>query len=335
MSEHRNIGFTILELLVAMAVTSLIVVMLLQIIGISSSRWKTVNDSNQAYQAARAAFDSLTRTLSQATLNTEYDYYDTARRSRLALAATPDETQRKLALEAFKPDAYGRSSALHFISGKSLVGSQHAHALFFQAPMDFDTSGAPDTAAGQLNAIGYFIRFGDDAANRPPNVSASNPPPKERFRLFQYLQPTGALDTYREAAGNAWFKNDADSIPTANTHVLAENIVVLAILPKLPAGAVDALAPDYEYDSRTPWGSGAQPVQMHQLPPVVRLLMVAIDEASAARNPSLGSQFGSLFQKPAQYDADLAIVESALSKAGANFRIFQTDVPVRAAKWSE
>jgi uncharacterized protein (TIGR02599 family) len=328
-SEHRNIGFTILELLVAMAVTSLLVVMLLQIIGISSSRWKSVNDKAQSYSSARAAFDAFTRSLAQATLNTEYDYYNTARQSRLTLTANSDTA----GLASFTPDLYGRSSALHFISGKSLVNNQHTHAVFFQAPLDFDTSVPPQTLSGQLNAIGYFIRFGDDAAGRPPNISSSNPPPKNRFRLMQYLQPTTGLDTYRETAGSGWFTNDVNASPPANQHVLAENIVVLAVMPRLPDGTA---APNYEYDSRRQWGAGAaQPVQMHQLPPVVRVLMVVIDETSAARDPSLGSQFSGLFQDPAQYDANIATVETTLRDARAEYQIFQADVPLRAAKWSE
>lgn len=331
----RNRAFTLVELLVAMAITTVILALLLHMIGSSSSQWKSTHDNAEAYQAARAAFDSLTRTLSQATLNTEYDYYDAARRSRLVLAAQEGGAAQ---LKNFQPDTYGRLSALHFICGKALVDDQQTHAIFFQAPLNFDTApGGDGTASGQLNAVGYFVRFGSDAANRPPNISATEPAPRNRFRLMQYLQPTLELDTYRDVAASAWFSKDVNADPAANVHVLAENIVVLVILPKLPDEAMqpaDAIAPDYEYDSRMAWGSGGQPVQMHQLPPVVRVLMVAVDETSASHNPELGRGFNALFRKPAEFDDDLAEVETELNHQHVNYRVFQTDVPIRAAKWS-
>ena len=335
---HRK-AFTLVELLVAMAITAAILGMLLQMIGSSSSQWKSTRENAEAYQSARVAFDVLTRTLSQATLNIEYDYYDAARRPRLSLAAISDEAERRAQVEAFKPDIYGRYSGLHFVSGKMLVKHQQTHAIFFQAPLDFDSNFREGSDSGQLNAVGYFVRYGDDSANRPANVSGLPPEPRERFRLMQYLQPTELLGAYHDATGQSWFKTDVDPDPPLNAHVLAENVVVLAILPKLPDEQMqpaDAIAKDYEYDSRVAWPSGSQPQppQMHQMPPVVRVLMVAIDEASAMRNPTLGSEFSNLFQTPAKFGQDLAQVENALKDARANYRVFQTDVPIRSAKWS-
>jgi uncharacterized protein (TIGR02599 family) len=94
-------------------------------------------------------------------------------------------------------------------------------------------------------------------------------------------------------------------------------------------------AAGYEYNSRTNWTSGNQPAQMHQLPLSVKVLMVAIDERSAQRDPALGTSFQSLFQNPAQLEANLTTVETTLRNARANYKIFRTEVPLRAAKWSE
>lgn len=332
MRAPRSRAFTLLELLVAIAVTAVVVTLLLQIISTSSTAWRNVSGKSQAYAGARAAFDALAKSLAQATLNTEYDYYNSSRQSRLILAANNNLS----GLTNFVPDTYGRASSLHFVSGKNLVPGQHNHAVFFQAPLDFDTSRPPIPTTGQLNAVGYFIHYGDDTADRPSNVSPTNPAPRKRFRLMQFLQPTTRLDTYRDATGDAWFKTEVGQDPPGSSHLLAENIVVLAILPKRAEGATGApLAPNYEYDSRITWGTGTQPPQMHQLPPVVRVLMVAIDETSADRNPDLGREFDALFQDPDNFDADLQAVEAALRTARANYQVFQTDVPVRAAKWSE
>ena len=307
----------------------IILVLLLQVIGFASSNWQRVNDNAKAFEGARIAFDSITRQLSQATLATEYDYYNAARVARLSITNTT-------ALTNFVPDTYGRYSSLHFVSGKSLLHTNHSHAVFFQAPLNFDTNQATaaSPASGVLNASGFFIRYSDDSSARPTNVSGTLPAPRTRYRLMQYLQPTANLDVYRDGSAASWFLEDLDK----SSHVLAENIVAFVVLPKLPdesGEAPDYLAPGYDYDSRTNWTGGSQPLQMHQLPPVVRVAMVAIDERSALRDPTLGSTFKGLFTKPADFQTNLAVVENTLRNARANYRVFQTDVPLRAAKWSE
>jgi len=323
----RGTGFTIVELLVAAAITVVLLALLLQILGYTSTQWRRTSDNAKAFEGARVAFDALTRTLAQATLATEYDYYNASRVARLSITNT-----NTLATN-FTPDIYGRYSSLHFLSGKSLLPTNHTHAVFFQAPMNFGTNApsASAPASGTLNAVGYFIRYSDDSAGRPTNVSSTTPAPRTRHRLMQYLQPTENLDVYRDGSSNAWFLPE-------NSHVLAENIVALVVLPKLPdeQGAPDAfLSPGYEYNTRTNWTVGAQPVQMHQLPPVIRVVMVAVDESTALRNPSIGTSFKDLFQDPALLATNLATVETTLRNEGANYRIFRTDVPLRSAKWSE
>ncbi len=329
----RDGGFTLLELLVAMAITLLVLVSLQQVLSYASGQWRRMNESTKAFQDARAAFDSITRNLIQATLMVSYDYYNAERVSRTQIAAGSNSTAN---LKSFVPEIYGRYSDLQFISGKNLVAGQHNHAIFFQAPLDFEETPSASPSSGQLNASGYFLQYGSDASNRPPNVSSSVPAPRNRFRLMRYFQPTDKLDVYRDVFSTSWFKSAVET--GLNTHLLSENVVVLVILPKLPdeqPGAVDALAPGYEYDTRTSWTAGSQPVQMHQLPPIVRILMVAIDESSARQNPGLGSDFQTLFKDPKKFDDDLAAVESELQSKRANYKIFQTDVPIRAAKWSE
>jgi len=328
-TQAKNKGFSLLELLVAISITVVILALLLQILGFTSAQWKRTSDNAKAFEGARAAFDALTRSLSQATLATEYDYYNTARIARLAISDP-------VTLAAFTPDIYGRYSSLHFVSGKSLLPANHTHAVFFQAPLNYGLDDAANglPASGTINATGFFIRYSDDTADRPPNVSTSTPTPRTRFRLMQYLQPTEKLDVYRDGSLSTWFLQDIEK----SAHVLAENVVALVVLPKLPdeqGEAAGYLAPGYEYNSRVTWSSATQPVQMHQLPPVVRVIMVAIDESSALRSPTLGSTFKDLFKQPSELIANLDTVEKTLRDARANYRVFQTDVPVRSAKWSE
>jgi len=342
MRSARQYAFTLLELMVAMGVTIVITVILLQVVNTSSDQWKSTTENASAFQAARVAFDTITRTLSQATLNIEYDYYNASRQSRMTIAAAlgGDAAGWDAAMAAFVPERYGRVSGLHFICGKALVRDQHTHGLFFQAPLDFDEGGNASGAQGQLNAIGYFIRYEDDSADRPGHISAANLPLRHRFRLMQFFQPTSRLDTYRDATGRLWFTRPVDANPARDVHLLAENIVALVVLPKLAdesAQPDNALTPDYEYDSRMAWGSGDQPVGMHQLPPVVRVLMVAIDEASAIRYGAMKTDLGDLdlFREVSDlYTRDLPLLEGKLIEHKVNYRIFQADVAIRAAKWS-
>jgi len=238
--------------------------------------------------------------------------------------------------KGFLPSVYGRFSYLHFISGTNLVPNQKTHAIFFQSPLDFEGRGATDSLSGQLNAIGYFVQYTNDLAGRPAHLPSGSPASRDRYRLMQYLQPTQNLMVYA-ADGKSWITNAA-----ALAKPFAENILCLVLWPKKSdaEGAVtgaNLIAPGFTYDSRmTAWNPGApQPVQMHQLPPTVRVLMVAVDETSAARHSGPGTFTDGLFSDPASYDADLAVLEQRLRAERMNYRVFHSDVPLRAAKWSE
>ena len=99
------------------------------------------------------------------------------------------------------------------------------------------------------------------------------------------------------------------------------------------------LAPNYGYDST---GTNANPQlnPRNQLPPVVQLTMVAIDEKSAA---SLGLsssgdsdifKISTLFSDTTKFAEDIATLEQTLATKRVKYRIFTTNVQIRAAKWS-
>ncbi len=137
--------------------------------------------------------------------------------------------------------------------------------------------------------------------------------------------------------------------------VMADNVIALIVLPKLAekdrssGTEVGSLAPEYQYDS---WrvlkqDSGAAGVanaaRDNLLPPIVQVVMVAIDENSALRLPTnevpdwtIGKK--QLFTKikyEADLLADLAELEARLQASKVNYRIFSTDVVIRASKWSK
>ena len=140
--------------------------------------------------------------------------------------------------------------------------------------------------------------------------------------------------------------------------ILADNVIALVILPKRArydqisgsdTNRLD-LAPTYEFDS---WqiiqrdadsaASKTNVARNNLLPPIVQVVMVALDEASGDRAVSdptdLPRWTDGLFQRVSlmeELQADIKSLEDRLRKdrARLNFRIFSADVVLRGSKWS-
>ncbi len=339
--RHRQ-AFSIVELLVATVILALILGIIFSITQMISQSWGKSTAKIEAFQGARTAFDTLSRKISQATLNTYYDYFDGATSRAAALAAGST---------TFTPTRYGRYSDLHFLSGKSLVPNQVGHALFFQALLGYtdDTVnyGGMDTL---LTGCGFYVAYDKD--NSVPGFLGTlpnKPADRYRFRLMQYLQPSQNLKVYDPAATDekAWFKTPLATDPPPIS-ILTENIVAFVVLPKLSRadsedaiskGKVSELADDFEYDTRKVTAAG---VTDYQLPPVVEVVMVAIDEVSAQRlcqdntTPDLGVAGGlsNLFKDASLLETDLKKLTDALVQKRAAYRVFRSEVALRGAKWS-
>jgi len=371
-------AFTLVEILVCLVALLLIVVLVASMASMTSSIWhRTVGTVGQ-FRAAQDAFESITRRLSQATLNTYWDYDNPS-----------------------APTKYIRQSELRFISGSGIAGSGTAtpprptHSIFFQAPMGFVVSGSAGDATYQtyqgmenlLNTWGYYVEYGSDVAFRPTFLTSQ---PQTRFRLMEYMESSPSLSLYwyeAQAAaigttyhtnltspysGMAWFLGNGpghgvngvnESVAGAGqyapVHILAENVIALILLPKLTPATEAAqnytdssLAPSYLYDSTgdnmtTTTDPNLNPV--NQLPPIVQVTMVAIDEASAVRLTAQGNQnilneLNSLFSNSTNYSTDLAGggttppvgggLEPFLSRNNISYRVFSTDVAIKGAKWS-
>jgi len=335
-------AFTILEILVAVTLLALILVLTGSIISSSSRAWRQANASIETFQSARAAFDVLTARLSRATLNTYWDYYDAAN-SAFRLAANP---------AAFVPARYGRYSDLDFRCGPAAdlltslpagLARTSTQAVFFVAPTGYATNPAHQGVAGLLGASGYFVVFGNDDASRPGFLEI---PSRWRWRLMEVTAPVEQLQVYANATGSTWF---TDPVSQGEVRTVAENVIALIVWPRrAPQDDPDGnqLSPDYAYNSRTTqaWSGTPprQPVQAHQLPPILQITLVAIDE-SAARRMENGSQppaaitnaLDGLFDgSVAKYGDDLQTLESRLSEQRINHRVFSTTVTLRESKWS-
>lgn len=356
-------GFTLVELLVSLLVLSIIMLVTFGIINQTNGLWNRTRANINAFQAARAGFENMTRRISQATLNTYWDYeYPTD------AAGNPDTSKA--------PRSYVRQSELHFISGKAQAGTEPnllagaelqtvTHAVFFQAPLGVSSSTAPAfKPANLLNARGFFVEFASDRLERPLFLrTLSDMRERHRFRLMEFGQATEQLSVYlwaqnpSAAERKRWFLDPLKADP-GTRHVLAENIIALVLQPmrspheKVAAGdPVAELAPEFEYDSRRYVSASSTEAlakkTRNQFPPQVQVTMVAIDEAFAQRldqtqpDPSLGLE--KLFRAPTggtgkageQYFEDLRTLEKTLVEKRANYRVFSTNVNIAQAKWSE
>lgn len=376
-------AFTLVELLVSMAVLLVLLVGLVGMVNQTSSLWRNTNGRIEQYRQAREGFEAMTRRLSQATLNTYLDYVDANGNPRVS------PSSNATSISNFVPARYIRQSELRLISGPGLAGDvttsppRPTHAVFFQAPLGF----VGDTAdygglENLLNTWGYYVEFNNNGATGlnadktglqriPSFVKVAD---RYRFRLMEMMQPSESLSVYNYTSGNAGLKSTdpkgmnwfTDGLAQKGvSHVLADNIIALVILPKLsPADQAaghysDAsLAPNYTFDTTLAGGGANDPNldSRNQLPPLVTVTMVALDETTYSRaqgtlatippglgmDPSSPPPGSALFQSAgdtkdpasAGFAQDLQTLEGCLQAKRIGYRVFTTDVGLKAAKWS-
>jgi len=400
--RHRGAGFTLVEMMVSIVILVILMTIIFQIMQLTSSAYKQTTQGTGTMQQARVAFERMTRTLSQATLNTYYSYFYSG--TQISSYLRQSELQF---VSGYGPVAGASGSTFITTSGQN--AKQVTHAVFFQAPLGVVASSnaaAYGNLGNLLNACGYFVMYGPDTS-RPNFLSSSGfvnaPPSENRFRLMEYVQPSEYLNIYTTGSilstatsVPTWITNglptDLTAASPANVRPLASNIVALIIMPEQfsnttstngqantiptnspniagfiavpPTPTTVAAYDTYNYDSAykaqtrvtsTPSGTTIQFPTGNQLPPLVKVIMVAIDEASGARlaakyptasstaPPDLGNLITSssaLFQKPTHLHSaggttgDLELLQATLNSLKANYYVFQTDVVIRGAKWT-
>jgi uncharacterized protein (TIGR02599 family) len=337
-------AFTLVELLVSMTVLTVLLLIVTNVISETQKAWSSASSRTTQFREARAAFDLMTRNLSQATLNTYWDY----QRSDYTNPLEP-------------PTKYERKSELAFNCGPGATlltgsgGTVPTHAIFFQAPLGVTQDGTNAGLNNLMCARGYFVRYGTDAPFLPgflPTRYAKN-----RFRLMEYSQPAERnrvyMPDYRPLVrGTAWFEQDALSAVTAGendsdrspSRPIAENIIALVISPRLSpreSGSEDptSIAKNYAYDS-TQRNSNTDQGTQHLIPPLLDVTMVALDDPSAEKlellghGPSIPNDAGAAFTTVASYETDIEKLEQHLIEKRLNFRIFRTTIAMRSSKWS-
>ncbi len=285
-------GFTLVEVIIATAIMLIVVVVLLEVVTSMSTLWQKSTGTIENFEAARAAFTTINRTLSRAMLKTYIDYVDT---SGNPISNTDVNSTTYLPAASFS-----RASELQFICGPTTqiataatpAANYPGDAVLFQAPMGISTN---LTAKGvkylqnTLNSVGFFVEYSTlpnavvpSWLNTALGLAAS---PPYRFRLIQYTQPTDSLNIYLTTALTTyninWITGASNTGAvlspigvgaTFQNTVLAENVVLLILRPRLEpqdemalAGPLSAtynattansiISPNYHYDSRA-WMTG-------------------------------------------------------------------------------
>lgn len=339
--SKKQRGFSLIEMMVAMGILTVLMYLLTVLLDQVQRTWTASESRIGQFREARVAFDLFTKNLSQASLNTYWDL--------------EDEDEDGLV------DRYFRTSELHFItmdaSSLGAAGSQTpvGHAVFFQAPLGFST--AYRNLSNLFNGRGYFVAFGGNAKFRPSFVDGAQ---RYRFRLMEFRPPAEANQVFADGGQERsesqpqefteWYRQalslegDSGSFED-HLNPLAENIITLIVSPR--DSLLDSsggrksnysdIAPNYTYDSNDSSDTFAAYAQ--QVPPLVRVTMVAIDETTAVRLES-GTTIPEilpegLFEVTSQYDDDIETLMAALNAKSINYRIFSSMVMLRSAKWSD
>jgi uncharacterized protein (TIGR02599 family) len=359
-------GFSFVELFLSMIVVALLLTLVAQILSDTQSVWNRTRARTMQFRDARVAFETMTRRLSQTTLNSYWGY-------RNGIDGNPV--------------LYQRESELHFACGPAttLVGSTvdgrptAGHGVFFQAPLSLTAGGQPQIERMEdlMNAWGYYVEFSSDLPRRPGFLArdTARNPERQRFRLMEFRLPAEKLDLYRliddpvnnlkpqlpwieaqiaQPALYEWFTRHLNG----NAEPIADNVLAFLVQPVIPrlnpnqaTAAEQAIAAAPLYDTRRhQWENPGQPpgdlakLTRHQLPPELRLTLVALDENSwqslsdrdqqNAQSTLIGLVNERLFRRPADFATDIQQLQAQLRVHRLEHRIFTTTVPIRAARWT-
>lgn len=341
--SRRQSAFTLIELLVSISILIVLLLMIFSMVDQTQRTWTKASSEANQFREARIAFESITRRVRQATLNTYWDY-------------EVDQSGR--------PEEYIRQSELHFVMGETSELTKRpstvfpGQAVFFQAPFGYVIKEEYRQFSELMNAWGFFVEFGDDRESLPAFLRG-RVQPKFRYRLKEFRLPAESVEIYEFAedrrkgasdTDNEWFSKflggGAESLLVKRT--LSENILALILTPMKAAPTKGSAASEifyedgFQYNSRKGVGSPVADSEQgqgdtHLLPSLVRVTMIAIDEPSAEREERGASPPSfipaGLFKNPRNLERDLRLVEEQLLDLKINNRIFSTTVAMREANW--
>ncbi len=141
---RRNIvAFTLVELLVSTAIIALLMVILAQMTGQTSNTWHYTSSKAEQFRDARNAFDTMTRRISQATLNTYWDYdsyekpTEFVRRSELRFICGPVQNGPIGPSLSYSDPVTSKPVGPWRLDTSGATAPRPSHGIFFQAPFGF------------------------------------------------------------------------------------------------------------------------------------------------------------------------------------------------------
>lgn len=333
-------AFTLVEVLVSMVILAMMMLIITTVISQAQRSWKAASSKVSQFREARLAFDTITRNLRQASIDTHRTFlWGTATYSSDPLA--PPSGSGRTAHLGIKFDAASR-----LVSGGGGAAELPGHAVIFQAPLGKTAMGEGSSVdiSGLKNLLctrGYFVQFGTDASFLPIGL-ASRLQAKYRYRLYEY-QPNTENNTVYNVAGNQEWATIELSDARNTVRPLADNILMLGFavsfaspaadsVPRL-AGNSDEMSLEYGFNSY----EAPEAAKRFRLPRYAHIFMIAMDEESAARlaqihntsPPDSVRSSGATFTSPNQLfgqTGDLAKVRAYMDSQRLNYRIFNSAV---------
>jgi|GEM_PF-3421422 len=313
--KGRQQGWTVVEVLVSTSILTLLIVAMAEALNTTQRSWRVSRSAAAMQQTVDSATRTLSRQMSQATLQSRSSF---------------DPTLNQLV----------PASDLHFVCGPAAellpaLPGVCGDAVFFQHPA------AEGSLQRALQACGFFVQYGGDEAWRPSLPSPV--PTKRRFRLLQFHQPASSLTLFQPAGADGgpprlaqftsrtdlyqWYAQPISAAPAYRTSVslVAENVVAM-ILQTSPSA-------QRCYDSRRyQWepASTDAALSRHHLPDAIDLTLVMTDEASwsrlaPAQADALAAELMSFIKgqswQPATLQTSLTALQQLLQSSHLNPRI--------------
>ncbi len=311
--KHHRAGWTLLEMLVSLAVLALLLTLVTQSLGITQQAWlstRTSAEMNRAADDVRSALDQVRH----ATLQPRPNY---------------DEGL----------DQWVTESDLHFVCGPAQelipgVPGACGDALFFQHPVH---SGG---LASVLTAGGFFIQYCGDGPWRPGLMLQRGSAVSKRFRLMQFHQPAERMSLFQAPALSTlstrldlygWFTQPLirATRPQEHASVVADNVVALMIQAEGAAGCYDTRR--HQWEGATPAAGASR----HKLPIRLEATVLLTDEAgwsrfSAQETDSLAEDLLKMMNMPrteAVPDGErLAALRARVEAGGLKTRVMVVDL---------
>ena len=313
-----------------MVILAMILLVITSVIGQAQKTWKGATSRLSQFREARQAFDTVSRNLRQAMINSYGDYLP---RATPFNPPPPPGIVRKAELGI----RFDKASAI--VTGGSSAAELPGSAVVFQAPLGQTAVADYRPLKNLLCVRGYFVRFGSDESFMPVGLR-SRLKERYRYRLIEYAPPTETNPVYVEGAVGAW-TTISESSGQDYLRVVANNVLALVLAPTFNDGAAgntptelgeSVQDPMYVFNSFDVGNSYNQRSTNHRMPAATQVIMVAVDDESAARmisgetSPDILRQAGAEFTNPQSIEKDVATLRQYMNAQKYNFRIFSSNV---------